>query len=412
MKKIFLTLIFIFSTTYTFALTPLPRYAYLQLGDNQREVVLLQQILNSDPDTQIASDGVGSPGQENWYFGKLTEAALKKFQAKYKLDTTGRIDYKTWNALNNYINNQSPTSTTPSRTIPDKQQPTSPATYSAPSKPTEAKASTTPITGNNLLDSILSKYSSLFSNFGTSGANSAYLVSSPTYSAQTPYYNSATGQYQSSQPAISGSAPVSSSAGGLSPYSNSNNFGNPYSQYLPYSGQNNGQQSYQGPPIEGVRWNGDGNGNGFGETLTTVYGHERNGSPDKGDNGQPFCQSSCSTRKGGPCEKVVSLKGSVIRKIFGINPGSTSENTKDLYAAKNKFCKTEIEVVYPQKKTCGVYVLFEVGPKETLPQSMDLTGTAWNQLDPGGNSGKAKMQFRILKPGDQACQGYTRVDGK
>jgi len=55
----------------------------LSLGSRGSQVVLLQKILNRDPDTRIADVGLGSPGNETNYFGSLTKAAVARFQAKY-----------------------------------------------------------------------------------------------------------------------------------------------------------------------------------------------------------------------------------------------------------------------------------------------------------------------------------------
>ncbi|NUM25251.1 MAG: peptidoglycan-binding protein [Candidatus Buchananbacteria bacterium] len=51
----------------------------LKMGDENKEVKTLQQILNKIGYT-VAKSGVGSPGNETQYFGLLTREAVKRFQ--------------------------------------------------------------------------------------------------------------------------------------------------------------------------------------------------------------------------------------------------------------------------------------------------------------------------------------------
>src|SRR3989344_2358266 len=49
----------------------------LSVGITSSDVQALQQILNSDTDTKIASVGAGSPGNETKYFGPATKKAIE-----------------------------------------------------------------------------------------------------------------------------------------------------------------------------------------------------------------------------------------------------------------------------------------------------------------------------------------------
>ncbi len=73
-----------------FTLLAVPYYVYadfyrsLSLGDTGEDVLILQKVLNRDPETLITNAGVGSLGHEGRYFGQLTRQAVIRFQNKYK----------------------------------------------------------------------------------------------------------------------------------------------------------------------------------------------------------------------------------------------------------------------------------------------------------------------------------------
>lgn len=63
------------------------------------DVKRLQVQLNKNPATQLAISGAGSPGQETAYFGPITFAAVKKYQALNGIPQTGYVGPLTRAAL-------------------------------------------------------------------------------------------------------------------------------------------------------------------------------------------------------------------------------------------------------------------------------------------------------------------------
>ncbi len=100
MKKI------IFLVVFSFIILPVSTRAAFQfqnrlmLGVVSSEVKVLQQTLNSDPNTAVATFGVGSKGFETERFGFLTQSAVMKFQAKNGLVADGIVGTKTRAKLN------------------------------------------------------------------------------------------------------------------------------------------------------------------------------------------------------------------------------------------------------------------------------------------------------------------------
>ena len=84
-------------------LPPLPPFQFrndLAYSMTSNDVKVLQQILNKNPQTQVSVTGDGSLGHETNYFGNLTLAAVKKFQALNHLPATGYVGTLTRALLN------------------------------------------------------------------------------------------------------------------------------------------------------------------------------------------------------------------------------------------------------------------------------------------------------------------------
>lgn len=85
---------------------------YMRFRDKGIDVKYLQIILNADPETRLASTGVGSTGNEVETFGNITLNAVKKFQQKYAAEIlhpwgitqpTGIVEIQTVKKLNKIL---------------------------------------------------------------------------------------------------------------------------------------------------------------------------------------------------------------------------------------------------------------------------------------------------------------------
>lgn len=91
----------------------------LTIGSTGNDVKCLQQILNATGFT-VAATGAGSPGMETTYFGNLTLAAVKSYQASKGFTPANQVGPLTKQALNAYLAGGTPGTpgTTPVQTGP------------------------------------------------------------------------------------------------------------------------------------------------------------------------------------------------------------------------------------------------------------------------------------------------------
>ena len=134
----------------------------LKVGARGEDVKLLQVVLNTDDDTRVATSGDGSSGRETTMFGRLTLAAIQRFQVKHGIanpgdDGYGNVGPKTRAKLNAVLAaflaanaaasaQESSPATTPSTstsTTTNTSQATTTATTSEAATSTSATAGTT-----------------------------------------------------------------------------------------------------------------------------------------------------------------------------------------------------------------------------------------------------------------------------
>jgi len=72
----------------------------LTVGSTGSDVKCLQTLLNQSATTKVASTGAGSPGSETTYFGSLTLAAVKVYQAEHGWTPANQVGPLTRQALN------------------------------------------------------------------------------------------------------------------------------------------------------------------------------------------------------------------------------------------------------------------------------------------------------------------------
>ncbi len=433
-KILFLIYLFFINTSLSQALSKLPPNSYLRIGDNQKEVKILQGILNSDPDTLIVDKGVGSPGKEGWFFGNLTLQALENFQSKNKLEVTGKVDLATFKSLNTYVDNFNK----PKTTIEIKKN--VPLTQIKP----EIKETSNTDNSNDkktLLNSIFDKYVGLFSNKSPVTTNTILQNQdsySNNYSSKTPYLNPQTGVYSSNPNNTQPPQPSQSDYAQQSPvYQNSNPYlQTPFSDSFAngmqagpvappgfqssqtFSGGSVGSGNFDGAkgtqtPRPGVQYESDGwvTGNkatNFGCNDTYACSHFAGSS-----------QGSCNNTSMGHLSKGESLPINTDCNLFLV--GIPQEIQRYFFgnlplAPLYKIAAgTPIEVVNLSNNRCTVVPLWETGPgrgeganKNQVGGAIDLTKSV--KLLLGGWGNNFPVRYRPVPKDQKGCQNYDFID--
>ena len=164
----------------------------LSVGMSGSDVLALQKILNSNPLTQIASSGSGSPGQETSYFGTLTKKAVIAFQNFYSAAILGPVGLTQGNGFVGASTRNELTLLSNTATLSPTPTSTSVATnnlVSIPSAPLiKATSGVVFSPGNSVTITGLHFTSSSTLYLGTTLATSYSIVSSTTIQFTVPKY--------------------------------------------------------------------------------------------------------------------------------------------------------------------------------------------------------------------------------
>lgn len=457
MKKILFVLHFLLLLNQSFALSPLPRNSYLRLGDNQKEVKILQQILNSNPDTEVDDTGVGSPGKENWYFGQMTENALKRFQEKNNLEATGRIDFKTWKKLNDYVlgnTENTPISSTNTQSkiqeanekrlsINEQNKKDFEEAKKLAAEKKLAETETKKEESKSYIQNLLDKYTGFFftnkgdANNSSSSNSQATSTTNTTqtqdiysnnYSAQTPYLNPSTGIYSSNPAAVQQPIqqpqiqPINNNLAGqpgLNPFLPQQE--NPYINYaqqlaptLGAAGGNvglgihNGQVgsgfNRPGTVAEADGWIRGVKATNFGcnDTYARQYWTSRGSNNHNQTSMQSFSKQGTLPIDQDCRLFLVGIPQEIQRYFF---PGQSPSS----------YAGTPIEVVNLRTNNCTVAPLFETGPGQCegkncgVGGSIDLTVAVKIVLETAKGD-NFPVRYRPVPKGKRGCEDYNFFD--
>ena len=451
MKRFFYLFLFLFIfSNSVWALSLLPRTAYLQYKDHAKEVSTLQKILNSDTDTKISGDGPGSSGKENWFFGALTFEAVKKFQAKYNLEVTGKVNFKTLNKLNSVVQGSTQTTAKISKNTSNNnsENPANPYLDNSNANPYLENSNSniaSPIASptkktfldNTIVGTLVDRLKSLFGS-GSANVNTQNLN-------QTPQCNyDSSGNLVTTDPSgktintsgcsqtasfaqnngsgvctlISGQTGNSALGCGngygnnanqpTNPYANPYGSSNPYSNNLPFGGGgpantyqpgnifgNNGTQAPRTPASQSELdlLNGPSCSALQGGADATLVGGGEGGGCGIGTNFGNNPNGSNDSDDGGT--GCTDSRGHLYRTRAGEDGQEGIALPKDvqisMFGSLRAACGSWVEVTFVPTGKCQTFRIVDTGPAGYTGAIIDLTGVAENKI---GGASRQRYCFR------------------